>query len=61
MPVFKCRLKEDRAGMKKGTTIEVSTPLSSCDADKIAAVLKSKFGSKAAEASYPGYWEITKM
>ena len=27
MPVFECRLKEDRAGMRKGTTIRVSTPL----------------------------------
>ena len=36
MPVFECRLKEDRAGMRKGTTIHVSTSLSSCDSDKIA-------------------------
>ncbi len=60
MPVFTCKLKEDRAGMKKGTTIQVSTSLSSCDAHNIEKVLVSQFGKKAGEASYPGYWDITK-
>ena len=32
MNKFKCTLKADRAGMKKGTVIEVTTSLASCDA-----------------------------
>ena len=61
MPVFECRLKEDRAGMRKGTTIRVSTPLSSCDADKIADECERQFGKKARDAQFPGYWEIKKL
>ena len=61
MPVFVCRLKEDRAGMRKGTTIQVSTPLSSCDPDKIADVCERLFGKKARDASFPGYWDIRKL
>lgn len=61
MPVFQCRLKEDRAGMRRGTTIEVSTPLSSCDPDKIADVCERHFGRQARDAAYPGYWEIRRI
>jgi hypothetical protein len=61
MPVFECRLKENRAGMRKGTTIHVSTSLSSCDSNKIADVLESQFGKKARDASFPGYWDIKKL
>ena len=60
MPVFTCVLKEDRAGMKKGTTIQVPTSLNSCDANKIKEVLERQFGKKAAEANHPYYWNITK-
>ena len=61
MPVFECRLKEDRAGMRKGTTIHVSTSLNSCDADKIADVCERQFGKKARDAQWPGYWDIKKL
>ena len=61
MPVFECRLKEDRAGMRKGTTIRVTTSLSSCDAHKIAEECERQFGKKAREASFPGYWDIKKL
>jgi hypothetical protein len=60
MPTFTCVLKEDRAGMKKGTTIQVSTSLSSCDSHKIKEVLERQFGKKAAEANHQCYWEITR-
>lgn len=60
MPVFTCKLKSDRAGMSKGTTIQVSTPSASCDAYKIKEVLEREFGKKAADANHPDYWEITK-
>jgi hypothetical protein len=61
MPVFECRLKEDRAGMRKGTTIHVSTSLNSCDANKIADECERQFGKKARDASFPGYWDIKKL
>ena len=61
MPIFECRLKQDRAGMPKGTTIRVSTSLSSCDPDKIADECERQFGKKARDASYPGYWDIKKL
>lgn len=61
MPAFECRLKEDRAGMRKGTTIHVSTSLSSCDPGPIADECERQFGKKARDASFPGYWEIRKL
>jgi len=60
MPTFICTLKADRAGMKKGATVEVQTSLSSCDPDKIADACEKKYGKKAREASFPGYWDIVK-
>ena len=61
MPVFECRLKEDRAGMRKGTTIHVSTSFSNCDPNSIAEVLANQYGKRASEASFPGYWDIRKL
>ena len=61
MPVFECRLKEDRAGMKRGTTIHVSTTLSSCDGYKIADECERLYGKRARDASFPGYWDIKKL
>ena len=61
MPVFECRLKEDRAGMRRGTTIHVSYPLNSCDAAAIADECERQFGKMARDASYPGYWDIKKL
>ena len=42
MNKFKCTLKADRAGMKKGTVIEVTTSLASCDAHDIADACEAK-------------------
>lgn len=58
MTKFQCTLKQDRAGMKKGTTITVTTSLASCDANKIADECEARFGKKARDASFPGYWDI---
>ena len=50
MNKFKCTLKADRAGMKKGTVIEVTTSLASCDAHNIADACEAKFGKKSRDA-----------
>lgn len=56
--VFTCILKEARAGMPKGTSIQVATNLSSpCDA-QIADECERRFGKKAREAGHSGYWLI---
>ena len=52
MNKFKCTLKADRAGMKKGTVIEVTTSLASCDANNIADACEAKFGKKSRDASH---------
>ena len=52
MNKFKCTLKADRAGMKKGTVIEVTTSLASCDAHNIADACEAKFGKKSRDASF---------
>lgn len=61
MATFECKLKQDRAGMKKGTTIRVQTSLASCDANKIADECERRFGKKARDASHPSYWDIKKV
>ena len=61
MNKFKCTLKADRAGMKKGTVIEVITSLASCDAHNIADACEAKFGKKSRDASHPSYWDIKKV
>lgn len=61
MNKFKCTLKADRAGMKKGTVIEVTTSLASCDANNIADACEAKFGKKSRDASHPSYWDIKKV
>lgn len=59
--VFECRLKQERAGMPKGTTIQVPTNLASPDASQIADVCERLFGKKARDASFPGYWDIRRL
>ena len=62
MPAFECRLKADRSGMPKGTTIQVFTKtLTNCPQDKIADECERLFGKRARDASYPGYWDIKKL
>ena len=56
-----CTLKSDRAGMKKGTVIEVTTSLASCDAHNITDACEAKFGKKSRDASHPSYWDIKKV
>ena len=47
--------------MKKGTVIEVTTSLASCDANNIADACEAKFGKKSRDASHPSYWVIKKV
>ena len=61
MNKFKCTLKADRAGMKKGTGIEVTTSLASCDAHNIANTCETKLSKKSRNTSHPRYWDIKKI
>ena len=56
--VFTCTLKESRAGMPKGTTIQVTSNLSSPSDDQIAEECERRFGKKARDAQSKGYWDI---
>lgn len=56
--VFTCTLKESRAGMAKGTQIQVTTNHSSPADNQIADECERRFGKKARDASYKGYWDI---
>ena len=56
--VFTCTLKESRAGMPKGTTIQVNSSFSSPAAYEIADECERRFGKKARDAQFPGYWSI---
>ena len=61
MPVFECRLKEDRAGMRRGTTIHVQSAFSNATSSEIADECERRFGKKTRDASFTGYWEIRKL
>lgn len=56
--VFTCTLKESRAGLPKGTTIQVASSMSSPADYQIADELESRFGKKARDAQFRGYWDI---
>ena len=56
--VFTCVLKEARAGMPKGTTIQVSSGLSTPTSAQIADECERRFGKKARDAQFTGYWDI---
>lgn len=56
--VFTCTLKESRAGMPKGTTIQVTSNLSSPTDSQIADECEHRFGKKARDAQFKGYWDI---
>ena len=56
--VFTCTLKETHAGLPKGTTIQVTSSMSSPADYQIADELERRFGKKAREAQYRGYWDI---
>jgi hypothetical protein len=60
MATFEIVLKEKRGDIPAGTKLRVSTPLSSCDPDKIRDAIK-KAGFKNLDATYPGYWDIKKV
>ena len=57
--VFTCTLKESRAGMPKGTTIQVTTSFSKPADCDIADECERRFGKKARDASWTGYWIIS--
>ena len=46
--------------MPRGTTIQVATSFSSPADCDIADECERRFGRKARDASYPGYWIIKK-
>lgn len=58
--MFTCVLKESRAGMLKGTTIQVASSFSSPSEYEIADECERRFGRKARDAQYKGYWIISK-
>ena len=58
--MFTCVLKESRAGMPKGTTIQVASRFSSPSGYEIADECERRFGRKARDAQYKGYWIISK-
>ena len=58
--VFTCVLKESRTGMPKGTMIQVVTSFSSPTEYEIADECERRFGRKARDAQYKGYWIIKK-
>lgn len=58
--VFTCTLKEARAGMPKGTTIQVVSSFSSPADYEIGDECERRFGRKARDAQYVGYWIIKK-
>lgn len=58
--MFTCALKESRAGMPKGTTIQVASSFSSPSEYEIADECERHFGRKARDAQYKGYWIISK-
>ena len=58
--VFTCTLKESRAGMPKGTRIQVISSFSNVTGSEIADECERRFGKRARDAQYPGYWIIEK-
>lgn len=56
--VFTCTLKESRAGMPKGTTIQVTSAFSSPADYEIGDECERRFGKKGRDAQYKGYWDI---
>jgi len=56
--VFTLKLKQSRAGMPAGTTIQVSSSLTVPSESQIADECEKKFGKKARDASWSGYWDI---
>lgn len=56
--MFTCTLKESRAGMPKGTVIHVNSSFSSPADYEIADECERRFGKKARDASFHGYWNI---
>jgi len=62
MATFEIVSKEKHGDMPAGTKLRVSTPLNSCDCDKIKdAIKKAGFNKQAQEAVFQGYWNIKKV
>ena len=58
--IFTCKLKEPRAGMPRGTTIQVASSFSSPADYEIGDECERRFGKRSRDAQYKGYWEIKK-
>ena len=58
--MFELRLKSSHGGLPSGTTIHVASNLASPTDDQIKEVLK-RFGGRAVDAGWPGYWDCRKM
>lgn len=56
--VFTLKLKQSRGGMPAGTMIQVSSSLTIPSESQIADECEKKFGKKARDASWSGYWDI---
>ena len=58
--MFELRLKSSHGGLPSGTTIHVASNLASPTNDQSKEALK-RFGGRAVDASWPGYWDCRKM
>ena len=56
--MFTLKLKQSRAGMPAGTTIQVSSSLTKPADNQIADECERRFGKKARDAAWAGYWDI---
>ena len=53
--IFTCKLKESRAGMPRGTTIQVASSFSSPADYEIGDECERRFGKSSRDAQYKGY------
>lgn len=56
--MFTLVLKQSRAGMPAGTTIQVASSQCTPDYRQIADECERLFGKKARDASHSSYWDI---
>jgi len=61
MTIFQCVLKQDCAGIGKGTTIQVVTPHRNLTENRLQAECVHQYGPKAAAAGKMSLWTIHQL